>query len=721
MTTISASNSFDGVFNDLAAENVSGLASGTAGAQDPDLFEIIVGDTLITLLGSGFSSYSGNFPDTGTITSLLVSEYNGSGYTLTATWTEFSVLASDLADWANAGDPNQGLADFLDGFFSGADNITGSFLFEDALYGYDGNDILNGGGGGADTLDGGAGDDIVYAFDESGGSFADSFNGGSGDEINGDTLRVFGDGLVDLTFATIANFERLQLVPFTTGVTNITASFLSSQLGGFASNLIVSGAGFAAVNQVNITMDGTNLDISGWQVGLNWSDSEYILIHGTSGADTIRGWEGQDQIGGGQGADVMYGGAGDDGFFGTIGGDGADHMYGGIGNDTYGIFDLGDVIHETPGGGSGDRAALWVDNYVVGANVENIQLYGDGSHQVFTATGNASANVMTGNTLANTLYGLGGADNLFGDDGDDTLIGGTGADALYGEGGNDTASYASATARVIASLTSGAGTAGDANGDTFFTIENLTGSSFDDVLTGDAGANRLTGGNGNDTLDGKAGVDTMIGGNGDDTYVVDVAGDSTTETSAAGGVDLVKSSVTRTLGANLENLTLTGSGAINGTGNTGANVITGNTKANTLSGMNGADTLSGGGGGDTVNGGGGHDSLTGGAGADKFVFNAAAKATNSDTIVDFSHAQHDKIQLENSVFTALGTGTGALAGAKFWASTTGAAHDADDRITYNTTTGQLYYDNDGNGSHAKILIATLTGHPALVASDIVVI
>src|SRR6185436_7171687 len=129
-----------------------------------------------------------------------------------------------------------------------------------------------------------------------------------------------------------------------------------------------------------------------------------------------------------------------------------------------------------------------------------------------------------------------------------------------------------------------------------------------------ASANSLYGFDGNDTLDGGAGADQMFGANGDDTYIVDNAGDVTSETSALGGVDTVLSSVTRNLTANLENLTLTGNAAITGAGNALNNVITGNSADNTLYGLDGADTL---------DGGLGADALQGGAGADTYVFSSA--------------------------------------------------------------------------------------------------
>ena len=101
------------------------------------------------------------------------------------------------------------------------------------------------------------------------------------------------------------------------------------------------------------------------------------------------------------------------------------------------------------------------------------------------------------------------------------------------------------------------------------------------MLTGNAAANTFTGGAGNDTLNGGAGIDTLIGGIGNDIYVVDVVGDIVTEL-AAEGTDTIQSAITWTLGTNVENLTLTGTAAINGTGNTHNNMLTGNTATNMI-------------------------------------------------------------------------------------------------------------------------------------------
>ncbi len=249
----------------------------------------------------------------------------------------------------------------------------------------------------------------------------------------------------------------------------------------------------------------------------------------------------------------------------------------------------------------------------------------------------------------------------------------------------------------------------------------LSGLAGNDTLFGKGGNDRLSGDGGNDRLDAGTGTDTMTGGTGNDTYVTD-GGDTITE-SAGGGTDTVNASVTFTLGADLENLTLTGSAAINGTGNGGANMLTGNAGANSLNGGAGNDVMAGGAGkdrliggsgNDTLNGGTGADSLTGGAGRDVFVFTAAATAGNADRITDF-RVVDDTIHLENAVFTGLRGG--ALAASAFVKNTSGNAADRSDRVIYESDTGKLFFDRDGTGSAAKVHVATLDKNLSLTHAD----
>lgn len=227
----------------------------------------------------------------------------------------------------------------------------------------------------------------------------------------------------------------------------------------------------------------------------------------------------------------------------------------------------------------------------------------------------------------------------------------------------------------------------------------------------------------------------LIGGAGNDTYIVDNMGDVVTE-SASGGTDVIKSAISFNLNdlthvTNVENLTLTGAGLINATGNNVANIITGNSAVNTLNGNDGNDTLYGLGGNDVIDGGNGNDllaggagndTLTGGAGGDTFWFDTTPSATaNKDTIKGFVSGT-DKLQFSSSILTGLGLASQfGVADGRFWSNTTGVAHDATDRLIYNSNSGELFYDNDGNGAGSSILIELLAAAPALNAIDIWVV
>lgn len=339
-----------------------------------------------------------------------------------------------------------------------------------------------------------------------------------------------------------------------------------------------------------------------------------------------------------------------------------------------------------------------------------------------TLIGNAGDNKLTGTAYADLLDGGLGNDTLIGGNGNDTYVLDSASDKFTETGIDDVDTvkimYA---AKVATTLTAGSGI--------FINIENitaagsglynLTGDSKDNILIGNSAANTISGGAGNDTLNGGAGADTLTGGNGNDTYYVDNVKDQVNESAGQdSGTDTIISSVTFSLATlgNVENLSLTGTGALNATGNEGANELTGNT---------GANVLTGGGGNDTLRGGLGMDTLWGGEGADHFVFDTALNAANNvDKVMDFNQGS-DLLVLSKNIFAALGDSVSDAeihSGVGFTTATT-----ADQHLIYNSTTGNLYYDADGNGSAVASLFATInltgisTSHPtSLTAADFLV-
>ncbi|MGH9197143.1 MAG: calcium-binding protein, partial [Acidimicrobiia bacterium] len=294
-------------------------------------------------------------------------------------------------------------------------------------------------------------------------------------------------------------------------------------------------------------------------------------------------------------------------------------------------FRFSDGVIWTPG----DVAAKFIrgsfgnDTLVGTAANDNIAgLTGDD-----TVSGGAGHDILRGDEGADTLYGEAGMDTLRGGSGSDLLDGGLGSDRLLGGVGDDTYVIDDTGDVVIESAYEGLDTVKSSLSYTLGAdLENLiltgsailngTGNALDNALTGNSAKNTLTGGAGNDLLDGKAGVDKLYGGLGDDTYLVDNTGDVVTENPGE-GVDTVKSSVTYTLGANLENLTLTGSSNRSATGNALDNTLTGNSAANTLTGLAGNDLLDGGAGADTLRGGLGNDTYVVDNTGDKVSENAA--------------------------------------------------------------------------------------------------
>lgn len=416
---------------------------------------------------------------------------------------------------------------------------------------------------------------------------------------------------------------------------------------------------------------------------------------GTAGTDYIFGSSAGDRLSGGAGDDGLDGGAGNDWL---NGGAGRDHIEGGDGRDTASYAGAtGAVVARLYDGllGEGDAAG---DRYV---SIENLE-------------GSSFNDHLYGDDKGNIIWGRDGVDALFGLKGNDELVGGKGADMLFGDLGSDTASYADSTAGVVASLASGAGTAGDAAGDTYNSIENLTGSAFDDQLTGNAGANTLRGNSGNDELRGLAGDDTLSGGNGNDVLQ---GGGGADRLDGGLGIDTVSySGATAGVVANL-------AAPAGNTGDAAGDIyvsienLTGTSRNDWLTGNTFENLIIGGGGDDVLDGGDASDRLRGGGGADAFVFSSGLdRLSNVDTILDYGVAT-DRILLDDAIFTTLTAGL-ALGNAFVVGS---AATNADHRIIYNAVTGALSYDADGVGGASAILFARIGAGLAMTEAEFLVI
>jgi len=588
------------------------------------------------------------------------------------------------------------------------ENVTGS-SFDDTLLGNElsnslignaGNDILNGGAG-TDTMAGGLGND-TYTVDVNTDVITEALNAGT-DMVVASLNYTLGANVENLTLTGAAlNGTGNALANVITGnaLNNLLSGLAGSDqlIGGVGDDSLDGGAGtdtmagglgndtytvdvntdvvtealnagtdtvFASFEYqlVGVTVENLTLtgpaDIPGIGNALNnilIGNSGHNMLTGLAGNDQLIGGVGNDILDGGDGMDNMAGGVGNDTFDGGLGNDildgglGTDTMIGELGDDTYVVDVATDVVIEALNAGT-DKVFASL-NYTLGANVENLTLTGTA---VIDGAGNTLNNVLTGNSASNTLTGGDGNDTLNGGVGSDTLVGGAGNDLYVVDVAGDvvTELAAEGTDKVFASLTYTLGANVENLTLTGTTAINGTGNTLNNVLMGNSASNTFTGGDGNDTLNGGVGSDTLVGGTGNDLYVVDVAGDVVTEV-AAEGTDTVHSALTYTLGANVENLILTGTTVINGTGNTLNNVLTGNSAINTLTGGDGNDTL---------NGGVGSDTLVGGAGNDLYVVDVTG-----DVVTELAAEGTDKVfasrtyTLSANVENLTLTGTSAING-----------------------------------------------------------
>ncbi|QNT69179.1 beta strand repeat-containing protein [Defluviicoccus vanus] len=541
----------------------------------------------------------------------------------------------------------------------GIETLAGG-LGNDTIFGAEGADLLRGdagndsldGGAGIDTLVGGAGND-TYVVDSSSDVISELAGGGI------DTVQS--SVTFSLAPVALANVENLTLSG--TAAINASGSAANNVLTGNAGNNVLNGGAgidtlIGGAGDDTYVVDTTTdmiTEVAGGGIDTVQSSVTFSLaafgnienltltataaVNGTGNAlaNTLIGNAANNLLTGLDGNDTLNGGAG------------IDTLVGGAGNDTYVVDTTTDTITEVAGGGI-DTVQSSVTFSLAGiAEVENLTLTGTAA---INATGNALANSLTGNAASNLLSGLGGNDTLNGGAGIDTLVGGAGGDVYVVDSTSDTITEAAGGGIDTVQSSVTFSLAGIAE------VENLTltgtgaingtGNALANTLTGNAASNRLTGLDGNDTLNGGAGVDTLVGGAGNDVYVAESTTDTIIE-AAGGGIDTVQSSVTFSLAgiAEVENLTLTGTAAVNGTGSALANTLTGNAAANLLSGLDGNDSLVGGAGSDTLDGGIGNDTLfggsdadllTGGAGADSFVFRALTDFPASparDTITAF--------------------------------------------------------------------------------------
>jgi Ca2+-binding RTX toxin-like protein len=338
------------------------------------------------------------------------------------------------------------------------------------------------------------------------------------------------------------------------------------------------------------------------------------LVFGTKGSDRFRMAEGDDVVVDDGGNDVVDASDGDDQVFTGIdndvvyGGNGNDSIYTGAGNDLVfgdGAGETGDDLIMLEDGN--DIAFGAAGNDFISGGLGNDVLSGNlGDDKLF---GESGWDVLFGQEGDDELYGMDGNDMLDGAEGNDLLAGGAGDDSMEGGAGDDSYEVDSAGDAVvetsggghdtvIASITYSLGAEVEDLRLVGEAAINGTGNAADNLLVGNDRANTLAGLAGNDALDGGLGGDTMIGGMGDDTYYVESSSDVVVEATGE-GTDTVRSRVSRALEANVENLTLIGSAAIDGTGNVLHNVIVGNISANVLDGGAGGDLMRGGRGDDT--------------------------------------------------------------------------------------------------------------------------
>lgn len=641
---------------------------------------------------------------------------------------------------------------------SGIEHVTATYLNDTLIGNEAGNWFWT--FAGTDNLSGNGGDDYFTV-----GHGTKVVNGGDGI----DTVEINDQAYVPLYTADGVTVSLLkQGIAQSTGVGSWTLTNVENLVGYYGADHLTGD------NAANILAGDAGDDRL---IGNGGNDT--LAGEGTFGLDelsaiefiaNVDGWTGNDYLDGGDGNDLLIGGNGDD-FL--IGGGGVDNLDGGVGTDIYSIAAAGyhssAEIHDSGAEGIDEvRFAATVEStlklYAGDTGIEKIVI-GTGTGPTAALSGTTALNVdarllgnsvtMVGNSGANTLYATAfadtlqggvGVDRLYGFGADDMLDGGRDADALYGGVGDDSYVVDNSSDAIVELEGEGIDVALASVAYTLrANVENLvqtgllsisgSGNVLDNEMTGNSGANKLfglggndtlTGNAGNDTLDGGAGIDVLVGGVGNDIYGVDNADDSVLELAGA-GIDRVDSSISYTLGENVENLTLLGTAAIDGIGNALGNVLKGNGGANTLSGLAGNDKLYGGTGSDVVDGGdgvdwieggAGRDEMTGGAGGDRFVFRTGdfggATIATGDVIHDFVRAEGDKIRLDLADADSITAGV-----QDFDFIGTGAFTGVAGQLRYEHDGGNTYLWADTDGDAVADVAIQLTGTIGLTGSDFI--
>ncbi len=602
--TFIVDNAADQVFENLneGTDTVQSSVTHTLGANVENL--TLAGTTAINGTGNTLNNvFIGNSANNtftgGGGTDTLVLSGTKASYSVTATSaTNGTITAAGIGTDTLVGitnlqfsDGTVTLASFLPSVINGTagnDNLTGTAL-NDTINGLAGDDTLDGGAG-VDTLAGGLGND-TYIVDTATDTIAENVNEGTDIVLSSITQTLLAANVENLTLtgAAAVNGVGNTLNNVITG--NTAANILD---GGAGVDTMVGGAGsdtYIVDSPTDTTTENINEGTDTVQASVSYTLAANVENLTLTGTVAINGTGNtlNNIITGNSAANILDGGTG------------LDTLAGGAGNDTYIVDSATDIITENLNDGT-DTVQSSVTQALLAANVENLTLTGAAA---INGTGNTLYNVIAGNGADNILDGSAGIDTLVGGAGNDTYIVDTATDVITenaGEG-NDT---------VLSSVTQSSLAAN---------VENLTLSGIAAINgTGNAQNNVITGNTAANILDGATGIDTLVGGAGDDIYILDTATDTVTE-NANEGTDTAQSSVTQTsLAANVENLTLTGTSAIDGAGNALNNTISGNAANNNIS------------------GGAGNDTADGGVGVDSFVL-TGAKANYTFTVIDATHTQ----------------------------------------------------------------------------------